>query len=465
MKKENISIVVALFFFIIPFAKADENIAVIDSLHRLLEKREGREQVETLLEISEAYRYISFEKTLETGLDAVDKAEQEGLIALKAKILRSMGVSAYFIGDYELAKQYYVESMAAYEAIEDYEGLAACTNNIGLVEQDQGNMENAIEFFNQSIVFEEKAGNKFGIGQSLRNIATIYYRQSLTDQSFEYYYRALLMFKEIGHKAEAAIVSFYMAMIYWQWGDYQKAIEINTEALGVFIELDMIDFVSKAYNNLALIYADNLKDYETAIEFHKRAIEIKQELVDVMSLALSHSNLGSVYVRNGDYELATKYLERALQVFENNKQAYGTSLTHYYFGNLYHATGDFMLSSEHFNKSLNIAEQHDINEFKPQIIKGQLQNYAAIGDFPKFMRFFELFNTEYDAAASKLGESQKSEQRVKSKFDDIVRESNNLLDRQQQMEKQLTAYRLSFSALVALLLGLLLYFYLRKLRA
>ncbi len=465
MKKENISIVVALFFCVISFVKADENIAVIDSLHRLLEKREGKEQVETLLEISEAYRYISFEKTLETGLDAVDKAEQEGLIALKAKILKSMGVSAYFIGDYELAKQYYVESMAAYEAIEDYEGLAACTNNIGLVEQDQGNMDEAIEFINQSIVFEEKVGNQLGIGQSLRNIAHIYYRQGLADQSFEYYYRALLMFNEIGNEAEAAVVSFYMAMIYWQWGDYQKAIEINTEALGVFIELDMIDFVSKAYNNLALIYADNIKDYETAIEFHLRAIEIKQELVDIMSLALSHSNLGSAYARNGEHELALKYLERAMQVFENNKQAYGISLTHFYYGNLYYTTGDYELSSEHFNKSLNISEKHNIKEFKAEIIKGQLQNYAAIGDFPKFMHFFDLFNAEFDSTASKLGESQKSEHRAKRKFEDIVRESNNLLDRQQQMEKQLAAYRLSFSALVALMLGLLLYFYFRKLRA
>jgi tetratricopeptide (TPR) repeat protein len=465
MKKENISIVIALFFFVVPFVQADENIAVIDSLHRLLEKREGKEQVETLLDISEAYRFISFEKTLETGLDAVDKAEEEGLIALKAKILKSMGVSAYFIGDYDLAKQYYTESMAVYETIEDYEGLAACTNNIGLVEQDQGNMDSAIEFFNQSIVFEEKAGNMLGVGLSLRNIATIYYRQGSADQSFEYYYRALLVFNEIGHEAEAAIVSFYMAMIYWQWDDYQKAIEVNTEALGVFIGLDMIDFVAKAYNNLALIYADNLKDYETAIEFHKRAIEIKQQLADIMSLALSHSNLGSAYARNGDYDLALNYLGRAMQVFENNQQAYGISLTHFYFGNLYHDKGDYALSSEHFNKSLHIAEKHDINEFRADIIKGQLQNYAAIGDFPKFMHFFDLFNAEYDSTASKLGESQKSEYRAKRKFDDIVRESNKLLDRQQQMERQLTAYRLSFSAVVALMLGVLLLYYFRKMRA
>lgn len=465
MRKENIFIAIALFLLVVPIVQADENITVIDSLHRLLEKKEGKEQVETLLEISEAYRFISFEKTLETGLDAVDKAEQEGLIALKAKILKSMGVSAYYIGDYELAKQYYTESMAAYESIEDYEGLAACTNNIGLVEQDQGNMDSAIEFFNQSIVFEEKADNKIGVGLTLRNIATIYYRQGLTDKSFEYYYRALLIFEEIGQEAEAAIVNFYMAMIYWQWGDYQKAIKISTEALGVFIELDMIDFVSKAYNNLALIYADNLQDYETAIDFHMRAIAIKEQFADIMSLALSHSNLGSAYARNGDYELALKYLGRALQVFENNSNAYGMSLTHFYLGNLYHYKEEYGMSSEHFSKSLNLADKHDINEFKAEIIKGQLQNYAAIGDFPKFMHFFELFNAEYDSTASRLSESQKNEHRVKSKFDDIVRESNKMLDRQQQMEKQLTAYKLSFSALVALMLGVLLIYYFRKLRA
>jgi tetratricopeptide (TPR) repeat protein len=465
MKKKISCIAFALFLIQGSFVRADEIIAVIDSLHLLLDKREGKERVETLLDISEAYRVISFEKTLETGRDAVDKAEQEGLIALKAKSLKSLGVSAYMIGDYELARQYYTESMEAYGTIDDYEGLAACISNIGMLEQYQGNFEKALDFFNQSIALEEIAGNKAGIGLSLVNIASLYYRHGLFNQAYDYYYRGLLVYEEIGDLNNAAIVRYHLTLIDWQWGDYQVAIDGIKEILKVFIEMDMKKHTAEAYNNLAQIYADEFDDYETAIDFHLRSIEIREAIADMPSLALAHSNLGSVYARNEEYDLAKKYLERAMKVFVNSNHVYGILLTHFYYGNLYFFIGDFSMSSEHFNKSLSLAEKHNINEFKVEIIKSQIRTYAASGDFPKFMDFFGMYSAEYDSVAKRLSDIHKDEHIVNRKYDDIILENRNMLIYQQQIEKQLRGYRLSFSALVALLFGLLLFYYLRKLKA
>ncbi len=462
MKKGILAIIIILFTVPVKPIWADRNIERIDSLHRLLEKRSGSERVETLLQISEAYRNISFDKTLEAGMDAIKEADRLGMAAEKARMYRSLGISAYFIGDYELAIQYFQSGFDAYEQAGDKSGMAACVHNMGTMNWELGNFPLAFEYYNQSIIFEEEIGNLVEVGTTLLQMGGLHYRQGEIDKAYDVYYRARLIFEEENDTLNIAEADFRMASCYWAWDDIDLAIETNIKALEVFIQYDYLERIAGTYNNLALIYNDNLANYEMAVKYFQHAIEIRHRLGDFLSLALSQSNLGKAYTMMGQYDLASENLYKALNVFNLHKNAEGMTLVNYYLGIYYQRKGAYEKSTAYYSVSLELADQFSIHQYRTEIIKGQLQNYAAIGDFERFMLYFDLFSASFDSTVENLRDLQQREARAINRFDEIVRESNQLLDNQSQLERMVKTYKLFLSALIALLLAGFVLYYFRK---
>ena len=90
--KKSILLCFAVFYAVSIFA--DGNLIKIDSLNKLVGLQSGRERIETLIMLSEAYRDISLDKSLQTGVEAGKYASDEGFENLKGRILLSMGESA-----------------------------------------------------------------------------------------------------------------------------------------------------------------------------------------------------------------------------------------------------------------------------------------------------------------------------------------------------------------------------------
>lgn len=452
MKQLTTTVLTLLLFFWLFTVKADEKLAVIDSLQRQIEVQQGQERIKTLIEISEAYRFISFEKTMEAGTDAVSIADREGELELKAATLRSLGTSAFFISDFDLALEYYFEALKAYEQVKNYEGMAAIYNNIGLIERNMGNIDDAIDYFNKSIEYEETAGNKRGVAGTLDNIANLYMRQGLFDQALELYYRTYLIYEELGDAHFMAIQQYHMATVYWQWDDIDRVIDLNTEALKTFIAYDDYNHIGRTYNNLALVYFNELEEFEKAIEYHHHAIDIRQQIGDLNGLAMSQSNLGLVYIKTGEFEKARSLLQSAAQTFRANDNSYGMVLTTFYKGFLEQSMGHHRQSVTHYDEAIALANAFSIHEFYNDLIEGQLKNYAALGDFDQFLVYFEEYEALFDSAASRINQLQINESRLKHRFDEMVRESNEMLYAYRHAEKQLMAYKLSLAALLFVLL-------------
>ena len=172
---------------------ADGNLIKIDSLNKLVGLQSGRERIETLIMLSEAYRDISLDKSLQTGVEAGKYASDEGFENLKGRILLSMGESASLSGDYALSLEDYGKAAEAFTATAGYEDLAKAYNNMGLVYKNLAEFDKAIEFLTKASEIEKQHNLVGPLAGSIGNMATIYFSLGDFNKAMDGYYQARLV--------------------------------------------------------------------------------------------------------------------------------------------------------------------------------------------------------------------------------------------------------------------------------
>ena len=103
-----------------------------------------------------------------------------------------------------------------------------------------------------------------------------------------------------------------LGVIARRWGEPLKAIELFTEALGIYRDIDARTEVATSLNNLGVVYSFDLADYREALEYQLQALEIRRELGDQRGLALSYNNIGVIYQRLRRFPEAREHYLEAL---------------------------------------------------------------------------------------------------------------------------------------------------------
>jgi len=109
-------------------------------------------------------------------------------------------------------------------------------------------------------------------------------------------------------------VIFSKSEEYRAHGEFDKAMEFDFFALQLAENLDSADFLSRAYNNIAIGYY-RIKDYEKAEKFFHTAEAIRRATGDSLRLADTYYNLGMLNDDMGHFDKAKDYYSKALHLF------------------------------------------------------------------------------------------------------------------------------------------------------
>lgn len=157
-------------------------------------------------------------------------AEEKGLTKEMAVARNTQGTSFYMSGKYAKAIEYFYESLRLKEKIEDYKGIAATFNNIGMIYDDQGDDEKAIEHYNKAIDYLQKIPvgkdqDKKILLASYHNIGVLYLNKEEYDKALEYFNRTLSLTSEHNFLRERAYTFSNMGNIYLNLNEEEKSIE------------------------------------------------------------------------------------------------------------------------------------------------------------------------------------------------------------------------------------------------
>lgn len=454
MIKQAIGFAFILFLFatVDLCAQEEQDILLIDSLYQLSGKQDGREKIETLLQLSEAYRLVSFDKSLKTGEDAMALSDKEGYQGLKGKILKSLGVSAYYIGDYDLALRYYDMSINAYRQQDDLKGVASCLHNKALIYEITGRFDSAIIYYLNSLAMEEKLGDLSGQGMTILNIGNLHYQQGNYSQALDNYYRAGLIVKDLPDTLLLGQILQNTGLVYWQWDQNDQALEKLFEARELFEQSGEEWELANVNYHLGLMYAAELDQPDKGMEYYLKALDMKQMLGDPAGSARVLNSIGDLLSKQLQHEKAFEYFAKSLRIYETLGHASGLVETWYFMGKAYQAAGQIVKSIEAIEKSLNLSVQYEMHVLVEECNEIMMENFALIGNKQAFSYYFKLVSDSQDSTISQLKKLNMSEARLKYVLQNMESDFQILEKDNKQMQLELRYYRWALSVLSALLL-------------
>lgn len=214
------------------------------------------------------------------------------------------GVTFAFQGNYEVAKQEFMNSLDIYQYF---------TPSIRSIE--------IIDDMNKGIISKDTAALIFtGIYNS---------DKKLYDQGIIGYNRA------IDNNPEYAYLYVLRGRAYSKTGEHDLAINDYNTSIKVDPE------IAETYIYRGITYAEK-SHYESAIQDYQKAIKLDP------NLDLAYLNLGVVYEAQTLYEYAVKYYTFAIDINPMNAEAYSNR------ANLYHNLGNYYLAIKDYNRAIEL---------------------------------------------------------------------------------------------------------------
>lgn len=414
---------------------------IIDSLKNELVNNSGEKKIENLIMLSEAYRNINFKDCIDYGMIAIDEAQLLKNKLLEAQILKSLGVSAYYFGDLDKALVYYENSLELSIQIKNYDGMARCYNNIGLVYEEKGEFADASENYKKSLENEILLNNKSGIGVSLISLGNISYYSHDYLSSFDYYYEALTIFTTLEDEMGQANSYNSLGVIYLQWDEFEKAISVFEKAAEFYENNNNDIILSKVYTNLSNVYSIQCRDFKKAHYYINKSMEIKRKYEDKIGIALLNNNLGVLYSEMEDYENALHYYDLSYTIYQEMESVLGLVMVEQNYGKVYLAQNNYLDAISKFTSSLDMASKSGMNDYVFENYEYLMACNAYAKDIKEFEKYYNLYKESNDSIINNLRSKQIIN--IESKYDitelllsskDLKKENDRSLKEVQQLK-------------------------------
>ena len=187
-------------------------------------------------------------------------------------------------------------------------------------------------------------------------LGRIYYQAGDYDKAMEIYTSALKQAEELGDKYGIGNSLNGIGIIYKIRGDYDKALDYYGRSLAIREELGDKSRMGGSLNNIGTVYRNKF-DLDKALDYYDRSLAIKEELGDKRGIGNSLNNIGTFYVFKGDYDKALEYYTRSLKIKEELGDKSGMEGSFNNIGNIYDFKGDHDKALQYLEKSLAIQKE------------------------------------------------------------------------------------------------------------
>ena len=177
--------------------------------------------------------------------------------------------------------------------------------------------------------------------------------------------------------------------------DYKKTLVYYQRALRHALSQygESHPFVTKSYNNIAILYA-RMGKYEQALKCHQKSLSIRISAYgeNHPDVATCYGNIGSTYSSLGDYAQALEYYQKAMEIRKTvlGENHPDVALNYSDLGTLYDELGDYTQALECQHKALVIRESV-LGENHPKVADSYLNMGTVYADMEDFEHAYECF--------------------------------------------------------------------------
>lgn len=446
---------ILVFLFLVSFVFAQDETKVIDSLESVIAKQEGREKVETMMELSKAFFDYSFDDCIDWGEKAIEEATRFHDEVLLAKAYWKIGMRYLNHYELDLALENYNKALEILKNKDDSELLEDVLNYKGRVELFMGEMDSALMTYQYAMRVSENLGDELNCADVINNMAYIHFQQDDLDKAMDCFTDARMRYNRLHDTLSVAQCDNNISNIYVQWQQYDKALSLLQNAIPIFEQNDDQVSLAHAYQNLGTAYASGFVKFDSALVYLQKSIVCAENIGDQLTLIEDELELASVLRHLNRGKEAISLYQSALFSSEMIGYLNGTLEAYKNLGIHYNIAGDYTTSVVYLKRCMDLSiekgNQLFVNSIRPYLI----DDYAHLGHFAEMSRELVQFRDNYESILSESNALEEDLAHLRENVEGLLSQSESQNDQIQTLQAQRNHYRLAFFGLLAIVLAVL----------
>ncbi|RMH74184.1 MAG: hypothetical protein D6675_00560 [Gemmatimonadetes bacterium] len=357
-------------------------------------------QAPLLADLAMKLRLSDPQQALITAKKALQLAKQHCQPEIIAKCHNVLGAIYHAFGQYQTATSHFEQTLTFYRhTSDDWEGLSAVLNNLGVTCYVQGQYDTALKYYLDSLKLRERLGNKAQIAGSYGNIAAVYFDMENYQKALEFYLKETEIKEEIGDQEHLGNAYIGLGVVYEALQEYEKSLEYYHKAIHIQEQFEDRKGLSISYGNIGFVYS-SLHQAEQALKYYFKALAIKEDLNDASGLTSVYLNIADMYLQQHQYDTAENYLEKALTTAQSTGAKLHEMDCYHTFSELYEAKGNYR-HALHYYKQYTAVKEALFNREKARQI-AEIQTQYETEKKEKEAEIYRLKNVELVKMVEKL---------------------------------------------------------------
>ncbi len=312
------------------------------------------EEAETLYQIGTVFgEQADNRKSLDYYEQALALMRATGNTRMEARILTSLGAVFRFLGENQKALESYTMALSLQRAANDRQYEAITLNCLGEFYYYVGDQLKAQEYYEEALKACQSLGDVSGETEVLGNLGVTYRVLGEPQKALQYFSRALPTTTRLGR----SYIHQHMARVYYEMGDFEKALDSYEHALQIRQELGIA--AEWTLLGIGTVYR-SLGQPEKALESYNQALSRLRVTGDRQGEAQALYGIGEVHASSGQPQKALEYYDNALAFQRGVGDRRGQAETLNHIGAAYRALGERQKAFEYYREALSI--QRAIND-------------------------------------------------------------------------------------------------------
>lgn len=258
--------------------------------------------------------------------------------------------------------------------------LQPAVDSIGNMLRKSGRLTDAIAFYStlardfESRHPHDESGQRFLVELYIP-LGAAHEELGLESRAMDCYFKALYLAEKYGFESEKARIYNNIGVIYLKTSQYEKSREYLEKAVQINTRVGDREELFYNYNNLAAYWLQ-VDKIDKTLDLALKAIQYLDSDKDAYLYYFMQSNIGSLYMMQGDYALAMSCLRNAM--IHQEEYDFTSDLQHTYslMANLYNALGRRDSAFVYVKKAISVGESTSNLRMKG-ILQQQMAGFLA----------------------------------------------------------------------------------------
>lgn len=276
-------------------------------------------KADILVESEEYEEAIQTIEAVMHSLSSLENKLHRYLAQAEAKKIK--GKIHYYVNEWDQAEIAFKDAENMYQLAEDQKGLAAISNNLGVLYMFQGDWEKSEYCFLRSLAIEKEIYNLNGISVCYNNLGGLMDDKGDQLRSISYLEEALKIQKLLNEPYNISNIYNNIGITLMDQGQYAQAEEVLVKSLETATDFNFFRHIVASLNNLGALHFKK-GNWNLSISYYEQAISKSQENSFNEGLLRSFNNLGEVYEKQNELNLAYDLYFKGLELLSTVSDDY-----------------------------------------------------------------------------------------------------------------------------------------------